>query len=57
MENTSCLVGSYYTHASLGIQSPALGQCGVVLIIAEELTTIQSARIDAALRSYAGIAL
>lgn len=57
MENKSAPVGSYFRYMDGAILSPMDGKQGVVLIVAEELTAVQVARLDVVLRAYAGVSL
>jgi hypothetical protein len=55
MEDTARLVGSYSLGAGGTPETLTRGKMSVLLLIAEELTAIQCARLDAVLRGYAGV--
>jgi hypothetical protein len=57
MEDTAALVGSYRISTAGATQTHGLYRGGVILIVAEELTAVQVARLDAVLRGYAGVVL
>jgi hypothetical protein len=57
MEDTTALVGSYQISTAGAIETPFKGKMSVLLVVAEELTAIQEARMDAVLRRYAGVAI
>ncbi len=55
MEDKTALVGSYYLSSASAVTYPFIGRVSVMLIVAEELTASQVARLDAVLRGYAGV--
>lgn len=54
MDNKTAAVGSYITAG--GIYTGAMA-FAVIIVVAEELSAVQAARLDAVLRGYTGIAL
>ena len=55
MEDKSALAGSYVKGSAGTIASPLKGGQSVLLVVAEELTAVQAARLAAVLRGYAGV--
>ena len=57
MENKSALVGDYDLSNLGAIADKGLYAAGVILVVAEELTSTQLRRLDAVLRGYAGVSI
>jgi hypothetical protein len=57
MENKAALVGPYHLGTGGAVEYPAQGKMAVLCLVAEELTAVQMARLDAVLRGYAGVVL
>jgi hypothetical protein len=54
MRNTTSLVGSYYKSTGGAIYAPCKGKAAIAAIVAENLSAVQAARIDALLRGWLG---
>lgn len=54
MNNTTAVAGSYNENLGGTVEYPFTGKYGVVLVVAEELTAVQVARLDVVLRGFVG---
>jgi hypothetical protein len=55
MRNTTSLVGSYYKNAGGNVYAHCKARTAIFAVVAENLSAVQAARIDAVLRGWLGV--